>query len=185
MVRYSIRDERQDLILSSALNLITTGGIDSLTMTEIAQHTGLSRPAIYQYFNSREHILCELVINEMADLSNFIDQEIGACAEPLSCINQWIALMVDYLASPAHREILSVSVTTFPEESRGMIRALHSQFMTSLLDPLTALNVDDALAQGRMIYALVVDAASQISEGADRDHVIAQLQSFVSSALVA
>lgn len=185
MVRNSVRDERQDLILSSALSLVTTGGIASVTMTDIAHHTGLSRPAIYQYFDSREHILCELVLNEMADLSNFIDQEIGAGAEPVSCINQWIALMVDYLVSPAHRELLSVSVATFPEESRGIIRALHGQFMTSLLDPLTKLKVDDALSRGRMIYTLVVDAASQVSEGADRDHVIAQLQSFVSSALVA
>ncbi|MEY4424125.1 MAG: hypothetical protein RLZZ258_1228, partial [Actinomycetota bacterium] len=64
-------------ILGAAQQLIADKGVDAVSMAALASATGLSRPAIYQYFASKEDVLAELVINEMADLSNAIDSHIS------------------------------------------------------------------------------------------------------------
>jgi AcrR family transcriptional regulator len=71
-----ISDERQEAILEAAQSLIAANGVEGVSMAELAKATGLSRPAIYQYFASKDHVLAELVINEMADLRNAIERHI-------------------------------------------------------------------------------------------------------------
>ena len=51
-MRSTIRDSRNAEILDAALTEIRLNGVASLTMSRLAQLTGLSRPAIYQYFSS-------------------------------------------------------------------------------------------------------------------------------------
>jgi AcrR family transcriptional regulator len=81
-----IRDDRLESILEAAQALIAASGVESVSMAQLGKTTGLSRPAIYQYFSSKEDVLAELVINEMADLSNAIDSLLfgppGQCRSP-------------------------------------------------------------------------------------------------------
>ena len=90
MVRASQADARQEAILTATAHLIEKGGPDSVSMRAIADETGLSRPAIYQYFASREHIFAELVINEMADLSNELDEKAQKTDDPVIQLTIWV-----------------------------------------------------------------------------------------------
>ena len=57
MTKTHVRDARQELILAHAQRLIAEQGADAVSMAELAAATSLSRPAVYQYFASREHVL--------------------------------------------------------------------------------------------------------------------------------
>lgn len=173
-----VRDERQDAILQAAQNLIAERGVDSVSMQELAKLTGLSRPAIYQYFASREHVLAELVINEIADLSNAVDDHVSKVQEPMEQIRIWIHYALAHLASADHRAIREISIESLPEESRGMVRAMHGHFMTALVNPVAELGVNDVTTTCHLIYASVSAAAKRIDEGSEYVREAAALEQF-------
>jgi AcrR family transcriptional regulator len=185
MVREHTRDERQERILAATQKLIAEKGVDAVSMAELASSTGLSRPAIYQYFASREHVLAELVINEMADLSNAIDEHIGHFDEPLERIRVWIHYSLAHLASAEHRIIREISIDSLPEESRGMINAMHGHFMMALVSPVTQLGISDVTATCHLIFASVAAAAKRIDDGAEFVREASALEKFTIAGLTA
>ena len=96
----------------------------------------------------------------------------------------WLELTLDFLASPEHKALTEISIHSLPDESRGILRALHGQFMTTLLAPLSQISDKDLIRTGQMIYALVVESVEELDQGADRDEVLNSLKHFVTSAIV-
>lgn len=150
-----------------AQELIAEYGLSAVTLNQVAKNAGISRPAIYQYFASLEHLLAELVINEMADLSNEIDERIAKFEDPMERVRIWIHYSLAHLASAEHRVIRQISIASLPEESRSLIRDLHGHFMMALLSPLKELGVRDITATSNLIFASVAAAAERIDEGTD------------------
>jgi AcrR family transcriptional regulator len=179
MVRASQADVRQSAILQAAADLIETIGCDAVTMKSIAEITGLSRPAVYQYFASREHILGELVLNEMADLSNELDLQVAKTDDPILQLSIWVRGTLDYLISPSHKVVKEISIDSLPVDQRGMLKAMHGQFMLSLLSPLARLSPEDSQALAGFVYSSVVAAADRIAKGGDYETEAATLERFV------
>jgi AcrR family transcriptional regulator len=180
-----ISDERQESILEAAQSLIAAKGVDAVSMAELAKATGLSRPAIYQYFASKDHVLAELVINEMADLSNAIERHIEGLTDPMERIRIWIHYSLAHLASAEHRIVREISIASLPEESRGMINAMHGHFMVALLSPIREIGVKDVTATAHLIFASVAAAAKRIDEGSEFIREAAALEQFTVAGLVA
>jgi AcrR family transcriptional regulator len=174
-----VRDDRQDAILQAAHTLIIEGSLESLSMANLARATKLSRPSIYQYFSSREDILAELLINEMADLSNAIDREIARSDDPTEHIKIWIELSLRYLSSDEHRFISQISMASVPEQKRGMLHAMHGHFLTSLISPLVKLGVADSTATCQFVYGSVAASADRINQGAEFQKELRALERFV------
>jgi AcrR family transcriptional regulator len=176
---------RQEAILLAAKDLIAVSGTDAVSMAVLAEKTGLSRPAIYQYFSSREHILAELVINEMADLSNAIDRLLVGIDDPLEQVRVWIHYSVAHLASDDHAAIQQISMSSLPDDQRGIVRALHGHFTTTLVSPLGQMGISDAPALAGMIFGAVAASAGRITAGSDFVSEAAALEKFVVSGIEA
>lgn len=174
-----VYDERHDSILRAALSLVEEFGPDGVSMAKLGQRTGLSRPAIYQYFASSEHVLGELVINEMADLSNDIDRLISEIEDELEQVRVWLHYCVAYLSSANHRIIRQISVDSLPDDQRGMMSAMHGLFMMSLISPLASLGIENPTAISGMIFGSVAAAAERIDNGADFSAEAKALERFV------
>lgn len=177
------RDARLDSILEAAQSLIALSGVDSVSMAGLAQATGLSRPAIYQYFASKEDVLAELVINEIADLSNAIDTHMGRISDPMERVRVWIHYSLAHLASADHRIIREISRDSLPEEKRGMLNAMHGHFMMALVSPVTQLGISDVTSTCHLIYASVAAAAKRIDSGSDFSREASALEKFTIAGL--
>lgn len=175
----SIADARRAAILDAALQLIEMGGAEAVSMADLAQQSGLSRPAIYQYFSSREHILGELLINDMADLSNEIDRLIGGVDEPNEQIRVWIHYSLTHVSSAQHRLVREISVDQLPKDMRGELIAMHGYFMMSLVSPLRELGVPEPTSLVHLIFGAVNAAAKRIDAGASFIAEAAVLETFV------
>ena len=178
------RISRQEAILAAAQTLIADKGVDAVSMADLAKATGLSRPAIYQYFASKDHVLAELVINEMADLSNAIERHIEGLKDPMERIRIWIHYSLAHLASAEHRIIREISIASLPEDSRGMINAMHGHFMTALLSPVREIGIRDVTATAHLIFASVAAAAKRIDEGSEFVREAAALEQFTIAGLM-
>ena len=174
-----IADTRREAILSASLELLDASGVEGISMARIAQLTGLSRPAIYQYFSSRENILGELLINDMADLSNEIDRIVSAEQEPMEQVRLWIHYSLAHMASKEHRVVREISVKNLREEQRGELMAMHGYFLTSLISPLKELGIEDPSSQVSLIFAAITSAAERIDSGKPFISEAASLEKFV------
>lgn len=175
----SIADSRREAILQSSLHLLDAEGIEAVQMARIAQETGLSRPAIYQYFSSRENILGELLINDMADLSNEVDRIVGGVEDPMEQVRMWIHYSLAHMASKEHRVVREISVKNLREDQRGELMAMHGLFLTSLISPLKDLGVADPSSVVSMIYASLSSAADRIASGKSFISEAATVEKFV------
>jgi len=171
--------ERRESILDVAMTLISDEGVQSVSMARIAALTGLSRPAIYQYFSSREHILGELLINDMADLSNEIDRLVARVDDPLEQVRIWMHYSLSHMASAEHRLVREISANHLPQDQRGELMAMHGYFMTSLISPLRSLGVEDPSSLVGMIFGAINAAAKRIDEGAAFVREASTLEKFV------
>jgi len=158
-------DSRRGSIAQVAGHLLAEGGTNAVTMGSVAEKTGLSRPAIYRYFASSSHILAELVINEMADLINALEAIVGKVDDPLEKIRVWTHYSIVHLSSEEHAVIQQISKNDLPDDQRGVIRALHGYLMAMVVEPLEALNVEDASGLCGLIYGTVAAAAERVREG--------------------
>jgi AcrR family transcriptional regulator len=179
-----IRDSRQAEILDAALNEIRTNGVESLTMSRLAQLTGLSRPAIYQYFSSREHVLAELLIDDLADLVNEIDAYIAQFEDPLERIRVWVKSSLMHLANGDHSIIREISESSLPDESREVVRVLHGQFMMSLVSPVRELRISAIDSACHMVYSAVQSAAKRIEAGCEFESEAKAAENFAIAGLL-
>jgi hypothetical protein len=90
----------------------------------------------------------------------------------------WIHYSLAHLASAEHRSIRQISISSLPDESRGMLRAMHGHFMMALVSPLTQLGVTDPTATCHLLYASVAAAAERIDAGNDFSREAAALERF-------
>ena len=178
-MRSNIRDSRQAEILDAALAQIKANGVESLTMSRLGQLTGMSRPAIYQYFSSREHVLAELLINDLADLVNEIDSHISEATEPIEQIRVWINYSLSHLVSGEHSVIREISEASLPSDLRGMVRALHGQFMLGLMSPVRELGIASVESACHFVYSAVQSATKRIESGSNFAAEVHAVQSFV------
>jgi len=185
MERIDTPHPRQESILRVARDLIEHSGPEAVSMSVLAEKTGLSRPAIYQYFSSREHVLAEIVINEMADLSNEIDRLVESIDEPLEQVRVWIHYSLAHLASDSHAAVRKISMNSLPDDRRGVVRALHGYFTTTLVSPLARLGIVDAPALAGMIFGAVGASAERIAQGGSFVAEAAALERFVVSGIEA
>ena len=178
-MRSNTRDSRQAEILDAALAQIKENGVESLTMSRLGQLTGMSRPAIYQYFASREHVLAELLINDLADLVNEIDSQVSASTDAIEQIQVWISYSLSHLVSGEQSIIREISEVSLPADLRGLVRALHGQFMLGLMSPVRELGIASVESACHFVYSAVQSATKRIEAGSNFEAEVYSVQSFV------
>jgi AcrR family transcriptional regulator len=59
---------RQDAILDAAVELIQTKGYNAMTLEDITEAIGISRPTLYLHFKSKEDVATHVVIRNLCDI---------------------------------------------------------------------------------------------------------------------
>ena len=178
-----IRDQREHEILSAALAELQDKEATQISMASLASRTGLTRTAIYQYFSSVDDIFAELVINDMADLVNTLDAEVSAFDDPTDRIRAWVHASLEHLSSGEHAIIRRLSEINLANEKRGIVRALHGQFMDSLCSPVKELELENSPSVCAHIAAVVNSAANRVDLGFDFAYEAMSAEAFVMNAI--
>lgn len=69
---------RRDEILRTAFELVTEGGLDAVTTTELAKRTGAALGALYRFFPSKAAVIAALQQQALADLAVELREAIAA-----------------------------------------------------------------------------------------------------------
>lgn len=137
--RARYRDEVRGQIKRLAERQLAEVGPAGLSISAIAREFGLSGPALYRYFASRDALLSELVADAYADLADALSRvarEAGAGSTPLErVISEYRAWA---LAHPhRYRLLYQPPVPGFDPNEPALVRAA-ARSMTILLETLAA-----------------------------------------------
>jgi AcrR family transcriptional regulator len=70
-----MREEKKTLIMDTALEHFAKEGYHNTTITHIAKHAGISKGLMYNYFESKEELLTEIINRSMEDVARYIDPD--------------------------------------------------------------------------------------------------------------
>ncbi len=68
-----IREEKKNLIMDSALEHFAREGYHATTITHIAQHAGISKGLMYNYFSGKEDLLAAIIQRSVSEVYNYFD----------------------------------------------------------------------------------------------------------------
>ena len=71
--RARYRAQTRDEVKQIALRQIATAGLGALSLNGVARELGVTGPALYRYFASRDDLLAELVANAYDDLADAVE----------------------------------------------------------------------------------------------------------------
>lgn len=172
-------EKRRETILDAALKIVSAHGTEALTMRDIAHRTGLSRPALYQYFASREHILGELLINELADLGNEADRLLAQFSDAREQVRVWVHYSLGYATFAQRRLDGALVMDRVPPEMRGELTAMRDLLLKSLVGALKEIGVSEPATHAHLVAAAVRAAAQRVVTGACFTMAAQVLEQFV------
>ncbi|WNG87962.1 helix-turn-helix domain-containing protein [Mycobacterium sp. ITM-2016-00317] len=90
-----------DAMLRSGVELVAAGGLDSLTLSQVAAHAGVSRATAYREFGDKDGFIGALARHEIAAMLGAVNADIDVTAEPAALVASVVVSALRYLR--AHR----------------------------------------------------------------------------------
>jgi AcrR family transcriptional regulator len=124
------KDNRKKLILKSARALFFKKGFNNVTVDEIAKTSELGKGSIYLYFNSKEEIYAQILLN---DIDNF-NQHVSVLFDEKKPVDdllfEFSCLYVDFFLNDP--ELFRILMTYMLQPAKiSLTEELHSQIISA------------------------------------------------------
>ena len=93
-LREEERERRKQIIVSAVEKVANEKSLNEITVKDISFEAGIKPSTIYRFFDSKDDLLCNMIINEIEKLGVLIDEFSN---EKSLSMDQIVELMVDYL----------------------------------------------------------------------------------------
>lgn len=129
-----IRQNRRDQILESALEIFASEGYHSASISKIAQHAGISKGLMYNYFSSKEMLLQEVLmkgVQNMKDVFKFMKDDMDTPEELMILIKGTIEMMQE---DPHYYKLYFTLF--FQPAAYSIVRSKYTEILGSLLNDI-------------------------------------------------
>ena len=79
--------ERRRQIVEATLELLATTSVESITTCQVAKHVGVTQPALFRHFLSRDQILAAVVEHARGELETLALAALEHPADPLAALD--------------------------------------------------------------------------------------------------
>lgn len=150
------REARREALLAAAAILMQEG--KTFTVAQVAQEVGLSRSAVYEYYDSAADLIADVLVDEMAIWVDEITPSVAAESEPFGRIEAWVRGVLDYVAQGRHALLKAAGSVDLPEARRAQVQSMHRELIAPLAQALTDLHVSDVRQMSAFVWG-VLDAS--------------------------
>lgn len=146
-------------ILDQAASLFASNGYDSTSVRDIAAAVGITAPALYNHFRSKEELFCATHARGMATIMRAVETAIERASTPWDRIEAAAAAhCASLLGSDGYRTIITPQFPKFSDESRQELvaqRDAYEQLVKRLIDDLKLpASVDPSIFRMHLLGAL-------------------------------
>jgi len=155
----------QERALLDAAHELLQETSEAPTMAEVASRAGLSRPSVYQYFDSRQDLLQALVRDIFP---RWTERVTGAMADAPTQADRVLAYAtanVDLVAEGAHAVGAALAALAPGAELDEQASRMHRQLQEPLIETLTELGVAGPESVAEMINAVVHAGTRMLESG--------------------
>ncbi|MEP9384304.1 TetR/AcrR family transcriptional regulator [Nocardioides sp. KR10-350] len=158
--RAAAQPTRREQILATAAELFAARGFHGVSVAELGAACGISGPALYKHFSSKEAILAEMLVSISETLLAEGRARVAAADGPEAAL----AALVDWHVDFALRDRALIVVQdrdwqSLPAEARERVRTLQREYVDVWADQLRrrdpALSRDTARAMAHAAFGLI------------------------------
>jgi AcrR family transcriptional regulator len=151
---------RREEILDTAGKLFAQRGFHGVTVADLGTACGMTGPALYKHFLSKEAILAEMLENVSQDLLEGGQALVGVHAEPVAALKALITWHTQFAVT--QREVIVVQErdwASLPPESREEVRRLQRAYVSlwaeQLRDAHRGMALAESLARVHAVFGLL------------------------------
>lgn len=151
---------RREQILATAADLFAARGFHGVSVVDIGAACGISGPALYKHFASKDAVLAEMLVSISERLLAVGRERSEAAAGPAEAVRALVAWHVDFALR--HRALIVVQDRdweSLPTEARERVRALQRDYVDvwagRLREVHPGLGLDRARAMAHAAFGLI------------------------------
>lgn len=157
------RERRRDALIEAATTVLRESG--TVTMSAVAERTGLSRSAVYEYYTSAADLIADVVVDELTAWIDHLADAVAGIDEPRARLEAWIRESLAYVADGRHALVRAAGDASLPPVRRAQVQSLHRELAAPVHGALRDLGVADADRIASYIWGVVESATRHIEAG--------------------
>ena len=173
---------RRAALIEAAAGIVTTEGVEGVTLAAVGATAGLARSSVYQYFDSTPSLLAAVIETAIPRAGAQMAAAVARAGNPEAKVTAWVRAYVRAATDPQHRAMASRELG-LPEECRARIDELHAAQAAPLVQALEALGTKDAELVAALVAGMARAAAQRINEGLPAGRVLTRTIQVVQAAI--
>ena len=125
-----MRVTRRDQILQTAAELFAARGFHGVSVGEIGKACGISGPALYKHFDSKDAVLAAMLVGISETLLEEGRERVAQASSPLDAVESLVAYHTDFALR--HRALIVVQDRdwqSLPPTARERVRQLQREYV--------------------------------------------------------
>lgn len=102
------RQRQLEAIGLAAFDLVDQRGLAHVTMADLAQAVGISRPTLYKYVASVEAALADFIVRRTALFETELAQALAAATDPAAQLDAYVAVTLGHVGHEQHAGALAL-----------------------------------------------------------------------------
>jgi len=186
--RRAARPTRRSELMAVAAELFAERGFGGVTVDDIGAAAGVSGPALYHHFQSKEALLGEMLVAISESLLERAEKIAADADRPEDVLDGLIAMHCEFAVD--HPELITVQARDLvhaPDADRRRIRRLQAAYVRIWIDATAAVHAgrDRRVVRAAVHAAIGLINSTPFSATLRRDEMLALLAPMASAALVA
>jgi AcrR family transcriptional regulator len=149
--RVRAKAERRDALLSSAAQLFAGRGFDGVSIEDLGSSVGVSGPAVYRHFPSKQAVLAALLVGVSEGLLAGGREVVSAAEDDASALAGLVRFHVDLaLRDPDVLRVQDRDLAALSPQDRESVRDLQRRYVDLWVDVLARLSPTTDRAELRL-----------------------------------
>lgn len=137
------RENQHFHLLEVAKQLLVTDGPKAVTPGSVAKLAGISRPAVYQYFENGTALIEYVVLDDFEDSLDLIDKAVAGATSPRDQAHAYVESVINQAAQGMHLSASALTGWPMPEDFKRKINALHRKQIEPFVAAMRELGVTE------------------------------------------
>jgi AcrR family transcriptional regulator len=149
--RSQAKADRRAALLEAGAALFAERGFNGVSIEDLGSAAGVSGPAVYRHFASKQAVLGALLVGVSEHLLGGGTEVAGAAPDPATALRTLIAFHVDFaLTEPDTIRVQDRDLDALPESERRAVRRLQRRYVELWMEVLAALHPSVPTGELRM-----------------------------------
>src|ERR1700710_2438438 len=158
--RERAKADRRSALLHAAAKLFAERGFERVSLEDLGAAVGISGPAVYRHFPSKQAVLAALLIDVSRELVGGADSVISGASAPAAALRELIAFHVEFaITNPDVIVVQDRDLASLADDDRQTVRYLQRSYIESWVGVLADLDssvpVGELRIRSRATFGLI------------------------------